>query len=423
MPRAGEDAVQAACGKKGACLEQGRMQSRQLVGYSPGSVVGPWCCAPLVHGDLKCAASLPGQCLVCTSSMLSIRVQYRLPLLSSPPHDEHCGSLLAGAGHLLDGEDGYVALSNAQHDLSVCALNAAFHQVLITSTVALFQQLSLLSWLSSRLFMCSMTRLKGATHEKAAENVARPSREKAIENVARPSRARGRTKLEKTQKFMEASVTIRVGGGDVDVALLACMQEFLEKETLAGICFVERGGTLLHLHLQMLSLLSWLSSRLFMCSMTRLKGATHEKAAENVARPSREKAIENVARPSRARGRTKLEKTQKFMEASVTIRVGGGDVDVALLACMQEFLEKETLAGICFVERDGTLLHLHLQMVIRMWSMSLVAINKMVKNYLGWAKAAPPGGIVLCHALTQRRLHTFEGMIGYCLKDDGQPQD
>ncbi|MCO5553829.1 hypothetical protein L7F22_007355 [Adiantum nelumboides] len=56
-----------------------------------------------------------------------------------------------------------------------------------------------------------------------------------------------------------------------------------------------------------------------------------------------------------------------------------------------------------------------------MWSSLLVAINKMVKNYLGWGKALSPGGVVLCHALTQRRLHTFEGMVGYCLKDDGRP--
>ncbi|MCO5549477.1 hypothetical protein L7F22_002948 [Adiantum nelumboides] len=114
----------------------------------------------------------------------------------------------------------------------------------------------------------------------------------------------------------------------------------------------------------------------------------------------------------------KLEKPQKVMEASVTISVGGGDVDVGLLACMQEFLEKKTLAGICSVEHGRTLLHLHLQMVVRMWSTLFIAINKMVKNYLGWAKAPPPGGIVLCRALTQRRLHTFEVM-----DQDSQPQD
>ncbi|MCO5558512.1 hypothetical protein L7F22_012097 [Adiantum nelumboides] len=110
-----------------------------------------------------------------------------------------------------------------------------------------------------------------------------------------------------------------------------------------------------------------------MTSMARLKVAAREKAAENVARPSREKGAKNVARPLRARDQKKLEKTQKVMEASVTINVGGGDVDVALLTCMQEFLEKETLASICSVERGGTLLYLHLQMVIQMWFTSLVS--------------------------------------------------
>ncbi|MCO5588696.1 hypothetical protein L7F22_042655 [Adiantum nelumboides] len=33
---------------------------------------------------------------------------------------------------------------------------------------------------------------------------------------------------------------------------------------------------------------------------------------------------------------------------------------------------------------------------------------------------APAGGVVICRALTKRKLHTFEGMIGYCLKDNGQ---
>ncbi|MCO5608062.1 hypothetical protein L7F22_062267 [Adiantum nelumboides] len=149
-----------------------------------------------------------------------------------------------------------------------------------------------------------------------------------------------------------------------------------------------------------------------MCRMARLKVAARDRATENLAGPSRQKVSENVSQRSSRRGRMKEEKAQKVMEANITISVGGGNIDVALLACIQKFLENETLAGIFSVERGGTLLHLHLQMVVRMWSTSLVGINKMVKIYLGWAKAAPSGGIVICRGLTQRRLHIFEGMVG-----------
>ncbi|MCO5600128.1 hypothetical protein L7F22_054236 [Adiantum nelumboides] len=177
-------------------------------------------------------------------------------------------------------------------------------------------------------------------------------------------------------------------------------------------------------HLVMWSILLWfyqgLVSIAMLSRMARLKAASRDRAAENLAGPSRQKASENVSQRLSCRGRKEEEKAHRVMEASITISVGGGDIDVGLLACVQTFLESETLAGICSVERGGTLLHLHLQMVVRMWSTSLVAINKMVKNYLGWANAPPPGGIVICRALTQRRLHTLEGIIGYCLKDNGQ---
>ncbi|MCO5602544.1 hypothetical protein L7F22_056677 [Adiantum nelumboides] len=106
-----------------------------------------------------------------------------------------------------------------------------------------------------------------------------------------------------------------------------------------------------------------------------------------------------------ARRQRQVKKKQKVMEVSVTISVGGGDVDVELLGCMQAFLEKETLAGLCSIERGDTLVHLHLQMVVCMWSSSLVAVNRMVKKYLGWDDAPPPGGVVLCRALTQHKLH------------------
>ncbi|MCO5609002.1 hypothetical protein L7F22_063222 [Adiantum nelumboides] len=109
--------------------------------------------------------------------------------------------------------------------------------------------------------------------------------------------------------------------------------------------------------------------------MVRLKVASHLKEDKNV--------------PSRARQQNKEKKSQKAMEVIVTISVGGGNNDVALLGRMQQFLEKETLVGICSIERGGSLLHLHLQMVVCTWSSSLVAIDQMVKGYLGWGNGPP----------------------------------
>ncbi|MCO5566969.1 hypothetical protein L7F22_020652 [Adiantum nelumboides] len=107
----------------------------------------------------------------------------------------------------------------------------------------------------------------------------------------------------------------------------------------------------------------------------------------------------------------------RVIEASVSVSVGSGDVDVTLLACMQDFLQKETCAGLCVVERGGIAFNLHFQMVVHMWDTSLIAINRKVRAYLGWDVQKPAGGLVLRSALKQRNMHTFRGMVGYYLKD------
>ncbi|MCO5603424.1 hypothetical protein L7F22_057574 [Adiantum nelumboides] len=111
----------------------------------------------------------------------------------------------------------------------------------------------------------------------------------------------------------------------------------------------------------------------------------------------------------------------RLMEVNVTVSIGGGDIDVNLLGCMDEFLKNETFVGICSVERGGVAFNLHFQMVARLWATSLVFVNKKVKRYLGWATEKPTAALVLCRALTQHSMHTFCGMVGYCLKDCDQP--
>lgn len=44
----------------------------------------------------------------------------------------------------------------------------------------------------------------------------------------------------------------------------------------------------------------------------------------------------------------------------------------------------------------------------------------MLKSCLGWGKEWPVGAMVMCRKLRNKGLHTFIGMIGYCIKDSDQ---
>lgn len=79
-------------------------------------------------------------------------------------------------------------------------------------------------------------------------------------------------------------------------------------------------------------------------------------------------------------------------------------------------------AGVIATERGGALGYLHCQGVVRLAATSPQSVSAMLKRALGWANGlAPPGAIVMCRKLTGRVLHTWHGLIGYCLKDQDQP--
>ena len=100
------------------------------------------------------------------------------------------------------------------------------------------------------------------------------------------------------------------------------------------------------------------------------------------------------------------------LEVSVTVSVGGADVERSLLPRMNSFLVERTHAGKCSLERGGAAFHLHFQMVARLQAKSTVAVSKLVKTYLGWDVVQPTGGMVMCRRLTNKRLHTFHGLLG-----------
>ncbi|MCO5556743.1 hypothetical protein L7F22_010295 [Adiantum nelumboides] len=83
-------------------------------------------------------------------------------------------------------------------------------------------------------WLCCMPRMK--MEARAAGDARRGKQRRQREDGDGPGRV------------IEASVTVSVGGVDIDVTLLARMQDFLHKETYAGLCAVERGGIAFNLH-------------------------------------------------------------------------------------------------------------------------------------------------------------------------------
>lgn len=55
----------------------------------------------------------------------------------------------------------------------------------------------------------------------------------------------------------------------------------------------------------------------------------------------------------------------KCIEASITIAVGGVDIDVRLLVDLRKFIEENCIAGLCSVERGGAVMYKHFQWVVR----------------------------------------------------------
>jgi hypothetical protein len=110
------------------------------------------------------------------------------------------------------------------------------------------------------------------------------------------------------------------------------------------------------------------------------------------------------------------------MDVSVTIAVGSTDIPTDLLLKMEEFIAKECISSLCSIERGGAFLRLHLQMVCGIVASTAIMVSKLIRTYLGWNKDQnpPTGHHVLMKALRNTGLHTYVGILGYCLKDKGK---
>ncbi|BDA42816.1 hypothetical protein COCOBI_03-7090 [Coccomyxa sp. Obi] len=109
------------------------------------------------------------------------------------------------------------------------------------------------------------------------------------------------------------------------------------------------------------------------------------------------------------------------IEVSVTISAGSRDIEENCLPKMHTFLTDRCEMGLFSLEKGGTCYHLHIQGVIRIKAKSARTVNPLVRKALGWDKEAPTGCKIMCKQLVQEKLHTWHGMIGYCMKDMHEP--
>lgn len=71
------------------------------------------------------------------------------------------------------------------------------------------------------------------------------------------------------------------------------------------------------------------------------------------------------------------------------------------------------------IERKDLENHLHMQIVVSAMTKSAKSFEVLVRKYIGWHGVKYMNhilGKVMFKVLSKRMLHTYKGMIGYCLK-------
>ena len=92
-------------------------------------------------------------------------------------------------------------------------------------------------------------------------------------------------------------------------------------------------------------------------------------------------------------------------------------MDVNLLVNLRS-IEDHCIVRVCSMKRGGRLTHKHFQLMVKRNFTSVLVLNEKIKVYLGWDESPPT-----CHVYKKLRdegLHTFKGMMGYCMKDNGE---
>ncbi|KAL3688685.1 hypothetical protein R1sor_014994 [Riccia sorocarpa] len=145
---------------------------------------------------------------------------------------------------------------------------------------------------------------------------------------------------------------------------------------------------------------------------TRSSPRQRQETVENSLQPM-------TVAPSKRTVPTKRKRTTtpKRMELSITICITGSDLSPQLFPLVDDFLQRECEAGLFAVERGGSLLNLHLQGVIAIICTSALDVKKRITAAIHWDENRPLVAGVCVKKLTNKGIHTFVGMVGYCLKD------
>ncbi|KAL3690356.1 hypothetical protein R1sor_016665 [Riccia sorocarpa] len=127
-----------------------------------------------------------------------------------------------------------------------------------------------------------------------------------------------------------------------------------------------------------------------------------------------------AAKPAEPKVRKPRHVPDKTFDVSITIGIPGNDIQGECFDRMVNFLERRAEMGVLGLERGDSHLQLHIQGMLRITTSSARALKTEIHNVIGWEQATPLGASICVKTLKYKGLHTVIGLIGYCLKDEGQ---
>ncbi|KAL3684031.1 hypothetical protein R1sor_002053 [Riccia sorocarpa] len=153
--------------------------------------------------------------------------------------------------------------------------------------------------------------------------------------------------------------------------------------------------------------------------------ATTQTRTRNVAASATTKAPAKAttkapAKPVEPKPRKPRRVAEKLFDVSITISISGTDIKGEAFDKMAIFLENRAEMGVLGLERGDSHLQLHIQGMMRISTSSACALKTEIRDIIGWDDGEPLGASICVKSLKYKGLHTVIGLIGYCLKDEGQ---
>ena len=143
---------------------------------------------------------------------------------------------------------GYCALFGvAVAGYNVCHVVVALLGLLICHPICKFNWFSPLAYLELLGGFCYVGHCVGRAFGKCFVFLSL----EMAQSMTVAARAQVHERTRGALKYFEASITIVVGGVDINMELLDSLRRFIEDHCIVGFCVVERGGALTHKHFQM----------------------------------------------------------------------------------------------------------------------------------------------------------------------------